>query len=74
MSNALELYAIIRLLNVNLPELREVRGVGGKEIPGSYVIVLRLLSPAVLYIDCKQLPPIKGAIIKTAILITWVDH
>jgi hypothetical protein len=34
MSNALELYAIIRLLNVNLPELREVRGVGSKEYPG----------------------------------------
>jgi hypothetical protein len=33
MSNALELYAIIRLLCVNLPELREEHGVGGKEIP-----------------------------------------
>jgi hypothetical protein len=32
MSNALEFYAIIPLLSVNLPELREVHGVGGKEI------------------------------------------
>jgi hypothetical protein len=53
MSNALELYAIIRLLSVNLPELHEVHGVGGKEIP--FIVLWRTDRAYIAIISCSTL-------------------